>query len=131
MKKCRACRRSKPLKKFLFKLDTSTGRRIPRSKCRDCHNRENRLRMRKHYARTRGAYQRADRQAHPEKYRARAALNHAIRDGKITRQPCRRCGRRADGHHMDYRQPLTVDWLCHRCHGLEHRKPAINGGHHL
>lgn len=58
---------------------------------------------------------------YPMKYKARTALGNAIRDGRIARQPCERCGAaRAQAHHDDYRRPLDVRWLCSRCHGAEH-----------
>lgn len=51
-----------------------------------------------------------------------------IRKYRGTIQPadsCERCG--SDGplqaHHPDYSKPLSVEWLCRECHGLEHRKP--------
>lgn len=57
--------------------------------------------------------------------RARHALRNAIQAGKIQRQPCSRCASpNAQGHHRDYEQPLEVDWLCQKCHGLEHFPPA-------
>lgn len=67
-------------------------------------------------------YQTNHRKLNPEKYKARNALNNAIRDGKIQRQPCEVCGTtsRVEGHHADYSKPLEVHWLCfthHREHG--------------
>ncbi len=57
----------------------------------------------------------------PEKYRARNAVNNAIRDGRLVRQPCEKCGNtKVDAHHDDYSQPLNVRWLCRTCHLKEH-----------
>lgn len=50
-------------------------------------------------------------------YRARWAVQEAIRKGTLTRQPCEVCGAtKVDAHHEDHRQPLRVRWLCRRHH---------------
>jgi ribosomal protein S27AE len=60
---------------------------------------------------------------YPEKCKARTKTRNAIRDGKITRQPCAKCGSpKTDAHHNDYSKPLEVTWLCVPCHHAEHRK---------
>lgn len=60
----------------------------------------------------------------PAKVAARLAVRVAIKSGKMTRNPCEKCGKpKAQAHHEDYSKPLEVKWLCPRCHGLEHRKP--------
>ena len=46
----------------------------------------------------------------------------AIRNGKLVRQPCERCGHgETQAHHHDYTQALQVSWLCRSCHGYAHR----------
>lgn len=62
--------------------------------------------MRKHRARN------------PLKYKARMAVNNAIRDGRLVRGPCRHCGttKRIQAHHDDYSKPLDVKWECFKCH---------------
>jgi len=57
---------------------------------------------------------------YPEKTLARTTLGNAIRDGRIKRQPCERCGKRAQGHHDDYSKPLEVRWLCVKHHAEHH-----------
>lgn len=73
---------------------------------------------------TRRAYSHAlsaqARKRSPQKTAARTAVNNAVRDGKMTPQPCEACGKRAEAHHPDYTQPLTVRWLCKEHHELEH-----------
>lgn len=61
--------------------------------------------------------------ANPEKRGAHIAVGNALRDGKLFRQPCEKCGKRAQAHHDDYSKPLEVRWLCtthHREHHREH-----------
>ena len=58
---------------------------------------------------------RRDRRRHPERARARNALNRAIRDGKVTTTGvCEHCGTTEDVHchHDDYSKPLTFRELC-------------------
>lgn len=63
---------------------------------------------------------------YPERKAAVVAVGNAIRDGKLIRQPCEKCGERAQAHHDDYSKPLEVRWLCpshHREHHRNHIKP--------
>ncbi|HEM7839616.1 hypothetical protein [Burkholderia multivorans] len=64
-----------------------------------------------------------------EKVAAKIEVMKAIRAGRLTRQPCERCGESPtakDGrslvhaHHEDYSKPLHVRWLCVSCHYAEH-----------
>ncbi len=59
------------------------------------------------------------RQLNPEKIKARSAVSHAIRDGKLIRPShCESCSKKrfAEAHHKDYSKPLIVNWLCKECH---------------
>jgi ribosomal protein S27AE len=59
------------------------------------------------------------------KIRARLAVSYAIEKGRISREPCERCGSDpAHAHHDDYTKPLDIRWLCSSCHGIEHRVVA-------
>lgn len=50
------------------------------------------------------------------------AVNAALKDGTLVRQPCAKCGKsKTDAHHRNYNKPLEVMWLCRRCHLIEHR----------
>jgi len=58
----------------------------------------------------------------PEKRIGRYATGNAIRDGRLTRQPCETCGGTpAQAHHEDYSRPLDVRWLCREHHAAHHR----------
>ena len=63
-------------------------------------------------------YQATARARNPEKTVARQAVSSAIRCGRLTRQPCQRCGttEKVQAHHHDYSKPLVVEWLCFKHH---------------
>lgn len=43
----------------------------------------------------------------------------AIKNGEITKKPCIFCGDpNAHAHHPDYTKPLTVRWVCRKCHAV-------------
>lgn len=60
---------------------------------------------------------------HPEKFKARQALADAIRIGKVVKPLIGECGHvgRLVGHHDDYSKPLSVRWLCQKCHSNIHK----------
>lgn len=71
-------------------------------------------------------YQQKRRKAFPEKDKARNAVSNAIRDGKLSRCPCVKCGdSKSQAHHNDYSKPLDVIWLCFKCHRLEHGQANV------
>lgn len=60
------------------------------------------------------------------KERAGQLLREAVKDGRVVRQPCQRCGRiDALAHHHDYSKPLDVIWLCPQHHAEAHGKRVI------
>lgn len=73
---------------------------------------------------------------HPERRVMRANAHklttRAIKNGRLTRLPCEKCGLepgRRDSkrewvlaHHDNYAKPLDVRWLCNSCHGEWHRQ---------
>ena len=60
---------------------------------------------------------RKERKTHPDRYKARTAVNNAIRDGRLKRKACKYCGaKKVQAHHHDYSKPLDVVWLCFKCH---------------
>lgn len=63
----------------------------------------------------------------PVKRAAVDAVSKAIRDGRLTRQPCEVCGAaRAQAHHDDYGKPLEVRWLCTTHHAEWHKHNTPN-----
>ncbi len=127
-------------------LDVSRFYKGVRSRCADCHKRAMKLirltnpRVQE-YDRARAkeparviksrANSRRWREKHPEAYRAQNALNNALRDGKLFREPCAVCGSKEHihAHHKDYGRPLDVTWLCAKCHQRIHATFPELGGH--
>lgn len=53
---------------------------------------------------------------------AHIITGNAIRDGKLIKQPCEKCGElKVEAHHYDYSRPLEVNWLCKKCHAEHHK----------
>lgn len=72
----------------------------------------------------------ASRARYPEKQRARAILNDAIRRGVVHRGPCYDAGPDCrggiEGHHDDYGKPLEPTWTCRRHHrALDRRRRQL------
>lgn len=63
------------------------------------------------------------RKENPLAYKAQTAVSNALRDGNISKKPCRFCGsvRNIHAHHNDYVNFLNVVWLCARCHHRMHK----------
>lgn len=100
-----------------FKNDPKVKERQARyQKTRECHLRK-----------------RAWSDRNKEKVAAHIILNSAVRKGEIAKpSACEDCNqakppRQIHGHHEDYSQPLSVNWLCPQCHASRHRKERDNG----
>jgi hypothetical protein len=137
-KACSKCKEHKPLSAFNVRKASKDGLQ-PR--CKHCDNllakqyrqdniettREKDRARGKEAARLRatGVLNRRYRAKHKDRGKANAALNHAIRDGKIFRWPvcavwdCNR--EKPDAHHADYSRPLAVTWLCRVHHKQVHQ----------
>lgn len=64
----------------------------------------------------------------PEKRAAHKAVEKAIRNGVLVRQPCEcGCDRKPQAHHEDYSKPLEVRWLCHVAHQARHVEMELAG----
>ena len=60
---------------------------------------------------------------YPERVKARTQVYGALRNGTLIKLPCKVCDSpRSHAHHQDYNKPLDVEWLCAKCHGMEHRR---------
>jgi hypothetical protein len=56
---------------------------------------------------------------------AHMLVGNAIREGRLVKQSCEKCGNeKTNAHHDDYAKPLEVRWLCDDHHNEWHR---ING----
>lgn len=57
------------------------------------------------------------RRNNPEKYQAHAAVQGALRSGRLVKKVCEKCGAvTVEAHHEDYSKPLEVRWLCNPHH---------------
>ena len=58
------------------------------------------------------------RREHPEVVRAHQLVRAFIFFGLLARRPCESCGKpESQAHHPDHWKPLSIVWLCARCHG--------------
>ncbi|WP_353250252.1 hypothetical protein [Salinisphaera sp. T31B1] len=139
-KKCRYCEESLPVDAFYANPGTHDGLD---TKCRECAKAAARANRRKRI----GYYREYDRQRYlrdgsrgeaspeakrcgaaawrarnPHKRKAQIAVGNALRDGRLTREPCCVCGEtKTQAHHEDYSKPLAVVWLCTQHHAMQHR----------
>ena len=108
LNKCKECTKKDVLERYINKLDQVSE--YEKNRFKTLHRKNKVL-----------EYQRNRRAKHPDKYKARQAVSHALRDRKIVKQPCRDCGSiKSQAHHDDYSKPLNVEWLCFSCHRIRH-----------
>ena len=132
MKTCFKCETSKPLSEFYTHRRMADGHL---NKCKSCAKSDRATHYRRPGVRERvlayhknrmtdpgqrarhKSYLAVGRERHPEHYKARVILNHAIRDRRIVKKPCEVCGcEKTQGHHGDYSRPLDVQWFCFKHH---------------
>lgn len=127
MKKCFKCGEEKDLGLFYPHKKMKDG---SLNKCKDCAKKDEFDRRRGPNRdvilakdRARGSrqavtYLKEYRARFPNKYKAHRAVNNAIRDGKLFKEPCCICGtnERVVGHHDDYAKILNVRWMCQGHH---------------
>lgn len=136
IKVCIACQKPKELSEFYKHPQMADGHL---NRCKECQQINTRYNYRKNrekriaYERKRELdperkskkreYQRRMRLNNPEKYKAWNKVSNAIRDGKLKKSACEKCGnKKSQAHHEDYSKPLEVRWLCRSCHIIEHGK---------
>jgi len=130
MKKCFKCNIEKPLSDFYIHKMMSDGHL---GKCKSCtkidstNHRNNTIDACREYDKRRGSRQTADdikqyRLKFPKKYKAHNIINNALRDGKISKEPCIICGNyKTVAHHDDYNKPHDIRWMCQMHHVQWHR----------
>lgn len=91
-----------------------------------------RIKAREDYQKTESGKERANAakrayaQRNPEKIKAANTVDNAVRDKRLWKSPCCMAPgcfstERLHGHHCDYDKPLSVVWLCAKCHAELHR----------
>lgn len=73
-----------------------------------------------HRKKMKAAFQVGYRRQFPDRTKARAMVNRAVRKGQMVSLPCLICGDKAEAHHPDYTMPLDVVWLCSPHHKQAH-----------
>ena len=136
-KVCRTCGEEKLLDEFHRNMYKPDGRLIHCKKCvkikvtkaRRWDTSKAKARRKKYLRRpevivmTTG-YTQKYRAKYPDKAYARSVVSRMLRLGYLTPQPCAKCQstNKIQAHHPDYSKPLKIEWLCHRCHYLVHKK---------
>lgn len=147
-KKCFRCHQAKPLEAFYRHGRMRDGRLNKCIECTKADVNRNRLEKIEYYraydrrrdsrpdrVAARTAYQQTDAYriskavaskkwdvANAVRKKASEAVNNAVRDGRLDRQPCFVCGSNAQAHHPDYSAPLAVSWLCAKHHAQLHKE---------
>lgn len=66
---------------------------------------------------------------HKKKVAAHQTVYSAVKQGKLIKPSlCQSCRTEAEleAHHVDYDQPLAVNWLCEECHKQVHKDIKLN-----
>lgn len=127
MKRCSRCKAIKPLDEFYRNRCANDGLQ---DRCRACHLAVNREWAERNPNVRRATIRRQDekRKRHrggpPYQRRTHLAVARAIKRGDLVRPSTCACCGAVDSpiyaHHDDYEKPLSVRWLCARCHGRLH-----------
>lgn len=140
MKTCIKCLTDKPIGDFYINAKMADGHL---NSCKSCCKSDLAKRVSenpeafraKSRERSRNRIRNADAQEHIKKWRSEDkrrmhchnAVAWAIKKGSLIRQPCERCGGKANAHHESYDHPLIVKWLCGSHHKQRHIELALEG----
>lgn len=115
VKVCTKCQLSKALNEFWKLKHGILGRH---SECVDCFK----SRLNSTDARNRARIAKYSwMKRNKDKVKAHARVRLALKSGKLTKEPCAKCGdTNAHAHHHDYNKPLDVTWFCPQHHKEEH-----------
>lgn len=112
MKTCKTCRVEKDESEFYKHKLTKDGLR---PSCKQCGIEATKQWQRDNPAAV-NAKAKLQREKYPDREKARRAVNNAVRDGRLLKQPCH-CGEtKVQAHHEDYSKPLDIEWLCIKHH---------------
>ena len=146
VKTCILCKQAKPFNEYYKHQQMSDGHL---GRCKSCHkseiqkNYERRMldpewrekeldRQREKAKRHRAEGRKPDPEAekrgklkwfenNQHKRKAHYAVANALRDKRLSRNPCEKCGdENSEAHHDDYSKPLDVRWLCKKHHNDHH-----------
>jgi hypothetical protein len=135
-KVCFKCSETKQLSEFYKHSRMADGHL---NKCKDCtkndvmEHRIKNIKKIRQYDRDRGKrperikanieINRMWRAEDKRRQKAHNAVFAAVKNGKLIRQLCCRCGAlKTVAHHEDYDKPLNVMWLCQPCHKQRHKE---------
>ena len=139
MKKCFKCKEIKDLSEFYQHKAMGDGHL---NKCKECAKKDSDNNFKRKMLDPEWQVKERERQRKKEAnrrelglakpYKRKAIANYirkekygeymnAIRDKKLSPEPCEVCGKeKTQGHHEDYSKPLDVVWLCVRHHQDRH-----------
>ena len=114
--KCRKCQKHKELKEFWKDKSRASG---VCSICKDCYRNSDYGDVKRKYLRE---YMReyVKLEKNQQKLSARKITKQAIKSGVIVEKGCESCGKKAEAHHKNYRDPYDIKWLCDLHHREEH-----------
>lgn len=117
-KRCWSCKETKPIEMFhrdSYQKDGHNGM------CKECRRiivrtQPHRKIWKKNHPEKAREINAKYRLNNKEKLKAWLILRKAVKEGAISKEACRICGKSAHAHHPDYSKPLEVIWLCQQHH---------------